>query len=136
MFLERGIESRLEALRIEISQPPGHCRQARAEESADLAILLSSIATACKYLSNTVRKAGLANLSGSAGEVNVQGEEQQKLDVLAHEVFVNSLNASKRCTVLVSEEHPDPIVCTSEYRSLFPADLCILSFPSFVFGQL
>jgi hypothetical protein len=40
----------------------------------------------CKYIANCVRKVGLAKLAGKAGSTNVQGEDQMKLDVIAHEV--------------------------------------------------
>ncbi|KAG6529917.1 hypothetical protein ZIOFF_012134 [Zingiber officinale] len=52
----------------------------------------------CRY------RAGLAKLLGFAGETNVQGEEQKKLDVLSNEVFVKALISSGRTCILVSEE--------------------------------
>ncbi|KAG6526105.1 hypothetical protein ZIOFF_016082 [Zingiber officinale] len=66
--------------------------QSRYPESrGDFSILLSHIA-------------GLAKLLGLAGETNVQGEEQKKLDVLSNEVFVKALISSGRTCILVSEE--------------------------------
>lgn len=89
---------------------------AKKECVADLSILIQSIATSCKYIANCVRKVGLANLAGKAGTSNVQGEEQMKLDVIAHQVFVRGLDASKRCTVLVSEETEEIVRCApSQY---------------------
>lgn len=41
---------------------------------------------------------------GLAGETNVQGEEQKKLDILSNDIMVNALRASGKCAVLVSEE--------------------------------
>eukprot|EP00740_Mantoniella_antarctica_P005359 CAMPEP_0181362546 /NCGR_PEP_ID=MMETSP1106-20121128/8091_1 /TAXON_ID=81844 /ORGANISM="Mantoniella antarctica, Strain SL-175" /LENGTH=334 /DNA_ID=CAMNT_0023476561 /DNA_START=374 /DNA_END=1378 /DNA_ORIENTATION=- len=83
------------------------------EDAADLSILIQSIATSCKYIANCVRKVGLAKpqLAGKAGNTNVQGEAQEKLDVIAHEVFVKFLDQSRRCTVLVSEEKEEIIRC-------------------------
>ena len=89
----------------------GHIKK---EEETDLCILLQSIATSCKYIQNCVRKLGLANLSGkNGGTTNVQGEQQMKLDVIAHDVFTRGLDESKRCTMLISEEEEEAIMCTS-----------------------
>jgi fructose-1,6-bisphosphatase I len=85
--------------------------QGKDEDTADLSLLVQAIATSCKYIAHCVRKAGLAKLAGKAGNVNVQGEEQMTLDVIAHEVFVKALDQSRRCTVLVSEETPEIIQC-------------------------
>ncbi|KAL9268619.1 Fructose-1,6-bisphosphatase, cytosolic-like protein [Drosera capensis] len=49
-------------------------------------------------------QAGLAKLIGLAGETNVQGEEQKKLDVLSNEVLIKALISSGRTSILVSEE--------------------------------
>ncbi|KAM7250881.1 hypothetical protein ACFE04_022764 [Oxalis oulophora] len=70
----------------------------------DFTILLSHIVLGCKFVCNAVNKAGLAKLIGLAGETNVQGEEQKKLDVLSNEVFVKALISSGRTCILVSEE--------------------------------
>ena len=74
------------------------------EARGDLTILLSHIVLGCKFVASAVNKAGLAKLIGLAGETNVQGEEQKKLDVLSNEVFVKALVSSGRTCVLVSEE--------------------------------
>lgn len=65
-----------------------------------------------KYIASNVRKARLINLVGLAGESNVQGEEQKKLDVLSNDIMVNALRASGKCSVMVSEEIEDAIVVT------------------------
>jgi len=57
-----------------------------------------------------VRKAGLANLTGLAGNVNVQGEDVKKLDVVSNDVFINALKSSGEVSVMVSEEDEDIIV--------------------------
>lgn len=88
---------------------------AKDEDTSDLSILIQSIGTSCKYIANCVRKLGLANgkLGGKAGTENVQGEEQMKLDLVAHEVFSRGLDRSGRCTVMVSEEVEELIPCAS-----------------------
>lgn len=63
-----------------------------------------------KYIASNVRKARLINLVGLAGDTNVQGEDQKKLDVLSNDIMVNALRASGKCKVMVSEEVEDAIV--------------------------
>ncbi|KAL2241900.1 fructose-1,6-bisphosphatase, cytosolic [Sesamum indicum] len=70
----------------------------------DFTILLNHIVLGCKFVCSAVNKAGLAKLIGLAGDTNVQGEEQKKLDVLSNEVFIKALISSGRTCVLVSEE--------------------------------
>ncbi|KAK3162573.1 hypothetical protein QOZ80_1BG0091090 [Eleusine coracana subsp. coracana] len=74
------------------------------ESRGDFTILLSHIVFGCKFVASAVNKAGLAKLVGLAGETNIQGEEQKKLDVLSNEVFIKALVSSGRTCVLVSEE--------------------------------
>lgn len=75
-----------------------------AESRGDFSILLNHIVLGCKFVCSAVSKAGLAKLIGLAGETNVQGEEQKKMDVLSNEVFVKALVSSGRTCILVSEE--------------------------------
>mmetsp|Transcript_26154 Transcript_26154/g.49390 ORF Transcript_26154/g.49390 Transcript_26154/m.49390 type:complete len:370 (-) Transcript_26154:1580-2689(-) len=76
---------------------------------SELAVLGSSIATACKQISTLVGRAGISDLMGLHGEINVQGEDQKKLDVVANEVFCAALRNSGRTGVLASEENEVPI---------------------------
>lgn len=62
--------------------------------SGDFSLLMSSIALACKATAVAVKKAGIAGLYGIEGVVNVQGEDQKKLDVIANDNFVNALLVS------------------------------------------
>lgn len=82
---------------------------------ADLVILLSALQTACKLISRSVRKAGIAGLYGVAGTENATGDDQKKLDVLSNEMMVNSLVHSGVCAILVSEENDDPIVVPEHF---------------------
>lgn len=77
------------------------------ESRGDFTILLSHIVLGCKFVCTAVNKAGLAKLLGLAGETNVQGEDQKKLDVLSNEVFIKALVSSGRTCILVSEEDED-----------------------------
>lgn len=80
------------------------------QPSAILHILISQVTS--KYIASNVRKARLINLVGLAGEQNVQGEDQKKLDVLSNDIMVNALRASGKCSVMVSEEVDEAIVVT------------------------
>eukprot|EP01089_Gocevia_fonbrunei_P007100 TRINITY_DN18138_c0_g1_i1.p1 TRINITY_DN18138_c0_g1~~TRINITY_DN18138_c0_g1_i1.p1 ORF type:complete len:336 (+),score=70.08 TRINITY_DN18138_c0_g1_i1:109-1116(+) len=85
-------------------------QQKRPEASGDLSILLHSIEIASKYVSAQVRAAGLLNLYGLQGEVNVQGEEVKKLDVIANEAFITALKRSQKVCIMASEEDAEPII--------------------------
>jgi len=80
--------------------------QARLHGDSDEALrgLLADVATACKRLSNLVRLGELAGVLGAAGQENVQGEEQKKLDVIANEVFIESMQQSGFLAAIASEE--------------------------------
>lgn len=53
---------------------------------AELTIVLSSISMACKQIASLVQRASISNLTGVQGAVNIQGEDQKKLDVVSNEV--------------------------------------------------
>jgi hypothetical protein len=52
----------------------------------EMTIVLASISTACKQIAALVQRAPISNLTGVQGAVNVQGEDQKKLDVVSNEV--------------------------------------------------
>ena len=53
---------------------------------------------------------------GLAGETNVQGEAQKKLDVLSNDIMVNSLRASGKTAVLVSEELDEAVIIEDKHK--------------------
>ncbi|KAF8902141.1 fructose-1,6-bisphosphatase [Gymnopilus junonius] len=87
--------------------------------SGDLTLLLTAIQVTSKFIATNVRKARLINLVGLAGETNVQGEEQKKLDVLSNDIMVNALRASGKTAVLVSEELEDAIIIEEKHRGRY-----------------
>ncbi|KAK7364468.1 hypothetical protein VNO80_13150 [Phaseolus coccineus] len=89
------------------------------ESRGDFTILLSHIVLGCKFVCTAVNKAGLAKLIGLAGETNIQGEEQKKLDVLSNEVFIKALVSSGRTCILVSEENEDAIIVEPSKRGKY-----------------
>ncbi len=76
--------------------------------SGDLSRILSSIRLAAKIVNQQINKAGLAkHILGAAGSENIQGEEQQKLDVYADEQFIKALRARGVVCGIASEENDD-----------------------------
>lgn len=71
--------------------------------------LLSGITLATKMTEAKIRRAGLLDLLGAAGEINVQGEAQQKLDVYANKALLHCLGLRDSVSVLVSEENEEPV---------------------------
>ena len=69
--------------------------------------LLHHVGIAAKKVNREVNKAGLVDILGRAGSENVQGEDQQKLDIYANETFLSELKASGECCGVASEENQD-----------------------------
>lgn len=70
----------------------------------ELSGLLSSIKLAGKVVNQAINKAGLSEILGKAGQENIQGESQAKLDVMANDVFVETLRNRGEICGMVSEE--------------------------------
>ena len=66
--------------------------------------LLRDIGIAAKVISREVNKAGLTQILGDHGSINVQGEDVKKLDIIANEMFISTLSAGGEVCVLASEE--------------------------------
>jgi len=71
--------------------------------------LLRDISVAAKIVNHDMRRAGLVDIYGPTGEINVQGEIQQKMDALAHKEFVRALKRGGECCLIGSEEHAEAI---------------------------
>jgi fructose-1,6-bisphosphatase I len=84
-------------------------RQAQ-DASGEFSWLLSGITLACKMIAAQVRRAGLVDILGSAEKQNVQGETQQKLDVLANQTLLTCLGSRGNVAIMASEENEEPIV--------------------------
>ena len=81
--------------------------------SGELSRLLNGIRLAAKVVNHEVNKAGLVDIIGAAGETNIQGENQQKLDVLANEKFIQTLKNREIVCGIASEEEDDFISINS-----------------------
>jgi fructose-1,6-bisphosphatase I len=84
------------------------------QASGELSRLLNDIGIAAKFVNREVNRAGLGEVMGYAGEVNVQGEEQKKLDVYANDQFIAALKSGGQCCAIGSEENDEIIILDSE----------------------
>lgn len=95
------------------------------EATGQLASLLRDIGLAGKRVNVEVNKAGLVDILGDTGSVNVQGEEVKKLDEFANDQFVGVLRHGISCAGIASEElddivvFDDPISNNSKYICMF-----------------
>ena len=80
-----------------------------------LTALLNDVASACKRLSHLVRMGELAGVLGAAGEQNVQGEDQKKLDVLANDAFIETMQRSGLLAAVASEEMENHYAIPDKY---------------------
>ena len=94
-----------------VSQERGH-----PEASGDLSGLLSTMALATKIIARNVNKAGLLNVLGRTGKVNVQGERVAKLDEFANSIIKDSFAYSGVIAGMASEEEADIIELPREVQ--------------------
>ena len=93
-------------------------------EDSNLQEVVRSISTACKIISNSVRLAGINDLLGKTGDINVQGEKVEKLDEFANNTLIDQLSKSKKVFMMGSEEIesiilPQPENPNAEYIVVF-----------------
>ena len=86
------------------------------EATGELSGILYDIALAAKMIANKVRSAGLADILGSDGHENVQGETQQKLDVISNDIIVKAMDHGGRLCAMASEEEPDIIAIPDGFK--------------------
>ncbi len=85
------------------------------EATGVLTGLLYDIALAGKLIASQTTRAGLVQILGKAGDINVQGEEVMKLDRLADETIFRLNDHTGRLAIMGSEEHEDPLPIPSHY---------------------
>jgi fructose-1,6-bisphosphatase I len=81
--------------------------------------LLNQISFAAKLVTSQVRRAGLANVLGYTGEVNVQGEQVMKLDELANETLITTLARRGHCAAVASEEEDEIKILSQDKRARY-----------------
>ena len=69
--------------------------------------VITTVTDVGKTISQLLRKGALADILGEAGNQNVQGEEQKKLDVLANDLLLDALAKNSHCAGVASEELDD-----------------------------
>ncbi len=83
-------------------------QQSHPTATGDFSWLLSGITLATRIIAAHVRRAGLIDILGETGDVNVQGELVQKLDILANETIMTCLGDRDNVGIMVSEEDDEP----------------------------
>jgi fructose-1,6-bisphosphatase I len=83
--------------------------------TGDLTRILNDIALASKIVNREVNRAGLVDILGAQGNVNVQGEQQQKLDVIADERFIQAFKSGGEICGIASEENDDFVAFESDF---------------------
>ena len=104
----RGV--RIVTLQAHILEQQSHHPHA----SGTFSWILSALSISAKIIADKVRRARLENVLGSAGVENVQGEVQQKLDVLANEVLLGTLGGREGVAIVASEENEEPVLLREE----------------------
>jgi fructose-1,6-bisphosphatase I len=87
------------------------------DATGSLTNLLYDMALSAKIIASKTTRAGLAEVLGSAGEENVQGEEVQKLDVFAQRTIYRLNDHTGRLAVMASEEEEDIIPIPSRFET-------------------
>ena len=89
--------------------------QRKLEGGAELIALVNDIQTACKYIGTAVARGALAGARGSTGVVNVQGEDQKPLDLIANGIMLDSCEWGGYLAGMVSEEMEAPHPIPAQY---------------------
>jgi fructose-1,6-bisphosphatase I len=91
----------------------GHILQQQSnypEASGTLSWILSALSISAKMIAAHVRRARLDDVLGAVGSENVQGEQQQKLDVIANEILLRILGGRDGVAIVASEENEEPVI--------------------------
>jgi fructose-1,6-bisphosphatase I len=86
------------------------------EATGELSGILYDLAVAAKMISSKVRRAGLIDILGAAGSDNVQGEHQQKLDVIANAIISKAMDHGGRLCAMASEEEEGIIPIPPQFK--------------------
>jgi len=85
--------------------------------SGELSRLINSIRLAAKVVNHEIRKAGLVDITGASGDINIQGETQQKLDLLANDLFKQTLINREIVCGIASEEEDDFVIVEGKNKA-------------------
>ena len=101
--------------RVTLSQYLVEQARAGLKVTSELGLLIEVVARACKAISSTVSKGALADVLGSAGTQNIQGEAQKKLDVISNEILVEANEWGGYLAAMASEEMDKPYQIPNRY---------------------
>jgi fructose-1,6-bisphosphatase I len=87
------------------------------EARGTLSWILSALSISAKMIAAHVRRARLDDVLGTVGNQNVQGEQQQKLDVIANEILLRTLGGREGVAIVASEENEEPVILRSDNDS-------------------
>jgi fructose-1,6-bisphosphatase I len=87
----------------------------RPNPDPDLTALLNDIQTACKFIASAISRGTLLNAPGAERRVNVQGEEQRLLDVVANEIMLRECEWGGKLCGMASEELDEPYLIPHAY---------------------
>ena len=98
-----------------------YLEQQNGNLTPELAQVIETIANTCKTIDQALQKGALAGILGSAGNENVQGETQKKLDVISNDYLIDALKVHPQVGGLASEELDDftPAQENGKYLVLF-----------------
>jgi fructose-1,6-bisphosphatase I len=80
--------------------------------------ILNDIATAAKIVNREINAAGLVDILGTSGSMNIQGETQKKLDLFANEMFITALKGGGECCAIASEENEQVVSFQNDFSEL------------------
>lgn len=91
-------------------------QQASPGATGEFSLLMSQVAVAVKTIAHDLTRAGIVDVLGATGDINVQGEMTQKLDRISNDAFLEAFEYGQLVSELVSEEleQPEPIVGNAE----------------------
>lgn len=84
------------------------------EASGQFSWILSALSISAKMIASHVRRARLDDVLGTVGNHNVQGEQQQKLDVIANDILLRTLGGREGVAIVASEENEEPVILRAD----------------------
>lgn len=84
------------------------------EAKGTLSWILSALSISAKMIAAHVRRARLDDVLGAVGAQNVQGEQQQKLDVIANDILLRTLGGREGVAIVASEENEQPVILRTD----------------------
>ena len=84
--------------------------------------ILNAVEKASKAVHHTINRAGLVDILGAAGSENIQGEQVQKMDLFANDLFIDALKECGHIAAIASEENEDIIQLNNTGEYLFATD--------------